>query len=95
MGAEGDILVARFALPDCNGNGVGDGQDIAGGTSQDCDGNGVPDECQPDADGDGTIDACEGPCGCGATSAVLMGMWALCAAKLVRRRRVRADAVGR
>jgi hypothetical protein len=61
IGADRDILVARFALPDCNNNGVGDGQDIAGSTSQDCDGNGVPDECEPDEDADGVIDACD-PC---------------------------------
>ncbi|UCG31841.1 MAG: exo-alpha-sialidase [Phycisphaerales bacterium] len=87
VGGDYDILLARFALPDCNANGVADGQDIAGATSSDCDGNGVPDECQPDSDGDGTIDVCEGPCGCGATTAVLMSFWALCVAKLPRRRR--------
>ena len=90
IGTDQDILVARFAMPDCNGNGIGDGQDIAGGTIQDCDANGVPDECQPDADGDAIIDACEvaPACGCGATSAVLMGVWALCVAKLSRRRSI-------
>lgn len=61
IGTDSDILVARFALPDCNLNGIGDGQDIAGGTSEDCDHNGVPDECQPDSNGDGIIDACELP----------------------------------
>ena len=59
IGTDDDILVARFALPDCNNNGVGDGQDIAAGTSQDCDGNGVPDECQADGDGDNLIDPCD------------------------------------
>jgi len=34
-------------------------------------------------------DAAAGACGCGATSAVLMGFWVLCAVKLARRRRVR------
>jgi hypothetical protein len=67
IGTDNDLLVARFALPDCNANGVGDRQDITGGTSADCDGNGVPDECQPDSDRNGIIDACEGACGCGAT----------------------------
>lgn len=33
--------------PDCNGNGVIDGDDIAAAVSQDIDGDGVPDECQP------------------------------------------------
>jgi hypothetical protein len=32
-------------FPDCNGNGVDDAQDIAGGTSLDCNANGAPDEC--------------------------------------------------
>jgi len=31
---------------DCNGNGVEDAVDIAGGYSSDEDGNGVPDECE-------------------------------------------------
>ena len=35
---------------DCNGNGIGDGQDIAGGESQDVNGNGIPDECECPAD---------------------------------------------
>lgn len=76
IGDDPDVLVVRFALPDCNLNGVGDGQDIADGISEDCDGNGVPDECESDRDGDGVIDRCEacpddpnklgpGECGCG------------------------------
>jgi hypothetical protein len=32
-------------ITDCNGNGVDDADDIAGGTSEDCNGNGNPDEC--------------------------------------------------
>jgi Neuraminidase (sialidase) len=59
IGGEGDIILARFALPDCNHNGVGDGQDITDGTSADCNKNGVPDECEADSDGDGVIDACD------------------------------------
>ncbi|MCH2153057.1 MAG: proprotein convertase P-domain-containing protein [Phycisphaerales bacterium] len=35
---------------DCNGNGIGDGQDIAEGESQDVNGNGIPDECECPAD---------------------------------------------
>ena len=31
---------------DCNGNGIADEQDVAGGTSSDCNGNGVLDECE-------------------------------------------------
>lgn len=52
------IVVARFALPDCNLNGVLDGEDIAIGFSADCNANGVPDSCEADSDGDGVIDAC-------------------------------------
>jgi hypothetical protein len=59
IGGEGDSLLARFALPDCNHNGIGDGQDIADGTSTDCNHNGVPDDCEADSDGDGVIDACD------------------------------------
>ena len=59
IGADFDILTARFALPDCKGNGIGDGQDIADGTSTDCNHNGVPDDCEADSDGDGVIDACD------------------------------------
>lgn len=59
IGTDYDILAARFVLPDCNENGIGDGQDIADGTSEDCDDNGVPDECEPDTDGDGVGDVCD------------------------------------
>ncbi len=44
---------------DCNGNGVADGDDIAGGTSMDCDEDAIPDECEPDCDLDGVIDDCD------------------------------------
>jgi hypothetical protein len=47
---------------DCNGNGVGDSEDIASGYSTDCDLNGVPDECQPDCDADGVPDECQPDC---------------------------------
>lgn len=60
-------------LPDCDGNGITDVEDILNGApdcqgdgipdvcqlSADCDGNGVPDECDPDCDGNGTPDACD------------------------------------
>ncbi len=61
IGGEGDVLFARFILPDCNTNGTADGSDIRDGTSEDCDDNGVPDECDPttDTDGDGVRDACD------------------------------------
>lgn len=58
IGTEGDLLVAHFALPDCNfnltpdsietdcnNNLVPDDCDIASGTSLDLNNNGVPDEC--------------------------------------------------
>jgi uncharacterized repeat protein (TIGR01451 family) len=35
---------------DCNGNGIADAEDIAGGTSGDENGNGVPDECEDAGD---------------------------------------------
>lgn len=40
---------------DCNGNGIDDAEDIAGGTSEDANGNGIPDECEclGDLDDDG------------------------------------------
>ncbi len=47
---------------DCNGNGLLDVCDIAGGHSQDCNGNGVPDECElagHDCNGNGVPDTCE------------------------------------
>ena len=55
----------RMERPDCNGNGVPDSVDIAGGTSQDCNGNHVPDECDlaagtaPDCNTNGVPDSCD------------------------------------
>jgi hypothetical protein len=59
IGTEGDILRARFALPDCNSNFIPDSSevdcnhnlvpddcDIAAGTSVDGNHNNVPDECE-------------------------------------------------
>lgn len=56
---------------DCNGNGVGDGCDLADGTLNDDNGNGIPDECEfidcngngindPDDIADGTSQDCDG-----------------------------------
>jgi hypothetical protein len=42
---EQDVWFLRIGDYDCNGNGVGDTQDIANGTSSDVNGNGIPDEC--------------------------------------------------
>ena len=53
---EQDVYYVRV-FPDCNGNGVSDVADVAGGTSQDCDANRVPDECRigpPDCLGAGS-----------------------------------------
>lgn len=36
-------------MPDCNGNGIDDGQDLQSGASTDCNDNGRPDECELDA----------------------------------------------
>ena len=44
---------------DCNGNGVLDSEDIAGGFSDDCNGNDTPDECEADSDADGVPDDCD------------------------------------
>ncbi|MGE4631440.1 MAG: choice-of-anchor B family protein [Planctomycetota bacterium] len=41
-----DLRVSEILCNDCNGNGVGDDEDIASGTSADTDGDGIPDECQ-------------------------------------------------
>lgn len=54
----------RSSLVDCNGNGIGDAEDIAHGTSSDCDANGIPDECdlaahRPDCNQNGILDSCE------------------------------------
>ena len=59
------VLIEFTGITDCNGNGVEDGDDIAGGASSDCDGDGVPDECQIaefpalDCNGNGILDSCE------------------------------------
>ncbi len=47
VGADADILTARFQIVDCNDNGIPDDYDITSGTSQDADGDGIPDECEP------------------------------------------------
>jgi hypothetical protein len=52
-------LLNRLAGADCNGNGIPDECDLAGGLSDDCDGNGVPDECDPDCNGNGIPDGCD------------------------------------
>jgi len=55
----------NLRLPDCNGNGIPDQDEIAAGTATDCDGDGTLDECQLAADptydlnGNGVFDRCE------------------------------------
>ncbi len=47
---------------DCNGNGVPDDVEVAGGTALDCNGNGIPDECDAltmDCNGNGIPDSCD------------------------------------
>ncbi len=44
---EQDVYFVRIA-PDCNANGIHDGDDIASGHSSDVNANGVPDECETD-----------------------------------------------
>ncbi|MCH2136592.1 MAG: glycoside hydrolase family 9 protein [Phycisphaerales bacterium] len=55
---DGSLVFGDEGVADCDGNGVDDADDIAGG-AQDLDGNGVPDVCQSDCDGDGEPDAYE------------------------------------
>ena len=53
--------VRRFAY-DCNGNGIGDDEDLRSGTSTDLNGNGIPDKCEPspacagESNSDGVVD---------------------------------------
>jgi hypothetical protein len=61
---EQDVYYLRINDYDCNGNGIGDAEDLASGAAADCDGDGIPDSCEiaagaeEDADGDGVPDAC-------------------------------------
>ncbi len=56
---EEDVYYLRIGDYDCNGNGVSDLEDLAGGTSPNCNANDIPDECEPDTDDDGFIDDCD------------------------------------
>jgi hypothetical protein len=47
---------------DCNGNGIADSHDLAGGTSDDCNESGVPDECEPGYDQDCNDNLIPDPC---------------------------------
>ena len=62
---EQDVYYLRIGDYDCNGNGVGDPDDIAAMTSGDCNGNEIPDECEiaagtlADDNANGIPDLCE------------------------------------
>jgi hypothetical protein len=64
---EQDVYYLRIGDRDCNGNGIGDTDDLAEGRLRDCDRNEIPDSCdiaaRPgiDEDGDGIPDACTAP----------------------------------
>jgi hypothetical protein len=59
FGGVSEDLFGSVLVPDCNGNGVYDVEDIAVGTSEDCTGNGIPDECEPDCNENSIADSCD------------------------------------
>ena len=65
---EQDVYYLRIGDYDCNGNGVGDPDDLDDGTSHDCNANDIPDECEiaagtvADDNGNGIPDECEAEC---------------------------------
>jgi hypothetical protein len=60
------VAAIASAAPDCDGDGIDDSTEIAGGSSTDCNGNSFPDDCDvargtsEDADVDGVPDECGG-----------------------------------
>ena len=64
---EQDVYYLRIGDRDCDGNGIGDTEDLAAGRLDDCDGNSIPDSCdiaarpEIDVNGDGRVDVCEIP----------------------------------
>ena len=64
---EQDVFFLRIGDRDCNGNGIGDTEDLTTGDLEDCDGNEIPDLCEVaarpelDLNGNGHLDACEPP----------------------------------
>jgi hypothetical protein len=64
---EQDVYFLRIGDYDCNGNGIGDAQDIAANPAMDCNGNGIPDSCEiaagtlADTNHNGIPDICECP----------------------------------
>ena len=66
LDSDGDgVGDACAVFEDCNGNGIDDLSDIAGGSETDCNGNSVPDSCelaegsQTDCNSNDVLDACE------------------------------------
>ncbi len=57
LNGEQDVYFRRIGDYDCNGNGLGDADDIASGRSTDLDNDGVPDECEclADLNGDDVV----------------------------------------
>lgn len=58
-----DIYFVRIGDYDCNGNGVGDAEDVGQGASADVNGNGIPDECECIGDLDGDFAVGQGDLG--------------------------------
>ncbi len=65
--AGGEVhVVMQSGAPDCNGNGIGDPEEVATGVTPDCNLNGIPDDCDIaagssfDQNGDGIPDECQG-----------------------------------
>jgi hypothetical protein len=56
-----DVYYLRIGDYDCNGNGVGDAQDLVAGTLTDFNGNGIPDTCERlgDMNCDGKVDSAD------------------------------------
>ncbi len=91
---EHDVYYLRIGDYDCNGNGIGDTDDLANGVLFDCNENGIPDECEiaagtlPDKNGNGIPDECECPWDFDDTGDVgvkdllfLLGAWGPCPPK--------------
>jgi len=64
---EQDVFFLRIGDRDCDGNGIGDTEDLRVGELSDCDNNEIPDLCEVaarpelDINGNGRLDACEPP----------------------------------
>ena len=63
---EQDVYYLRIGDYDCDGNGIGDSDDLVAGTSDDCNNNDIPDSCEiaagvlADTNQDGIPDVCLG-----------------------------------